>query len=280
MGGALNRHGPRNPSAMQKVRVRYAKRGRLRFASHRDVARAFERGLRRAGIPMAYSRGFSPHPKVSWLGAAPTGAASEAEYVELQLEQPVDPAQLVVDLGGALVSGLDVLEAVRAGPDGLADQLQASRWRVELPGVPVDELRSAVRLLMAAGSVRVQRMAKNGLRSFDVRAALLDAEVSGGPDGVSGDVRPKNREPYGILDVVVRQTTPVVRPDDVLNALRVVADLALSATATAVRWEQGRLDDEGGLVDPFARDRATAGARRGDPRRATGIGTDVVEPAV
>lgn len=229
---------------------------------------------------MAYSRGFSPHPKVSWLGAAPTGAASEAEYVELQLERPVSPAHLVADLRAALVSGLDVLEVVEAGPDALADQLEASRWCIELPGVPVDELREAARLLMAAESVEVQRMTKNGRRAFDARAAVLGAEVSGGPEGIRGDVRPKNREPYGILDVVVRQTTPVVRPDDVLNALRVVADLALSATATAVRWEQGRLDDEGGLVDPFARDRATAGARRGDPRRATGIGTDVVEPAV
>lgn len=280
MGGALNRHGSANPSAMQKVRVRYAKRGRLRFASHRDVARAFERGLRRAEVPMAHSRGFSPHPKISWLGAAPTGAASEAEYVELQLESPMAPAQLAADLRVALIPGLDVLEAVEAGPEALSDQLQASRWRVELPGVPVHGLRAAVRLLLAAGSVEVQRMTKNGLRSFDARAALLDAEVTRGPEDARGDVRPKNREPYGILGMVVRHTTPVVRPDDVLNALRVVADLALPATARAVRLEQGRLDDEGGLVDPFARDRATAGARRGDPRRATGIGTDAVEPAV
>ncbi|MFD1051655.1 TIGR03936 family radical SAM-associated protein, partial [Kibdelosporangium lantanae] len=79
---------------MQKLRLRYAKRGRLRFTSHRDIARAFERALRRSGAPMAFSQGFNPHPKISWIGAAPTGAASEAEYVEIQLVEVVEPAKL------------------------------------------------------------------------------------------------------------------------------------------------------------------------------------------
>ena len=51
------------------MRICYAKRGRLRFTSHRDIQRAFERALRRAEVPMAYSAGFSPHPKISWAGA-------------------------------------------------------------------------------------------------------------------------------------------------------------------------------------------------------------------
>src|SRR5512132_4687121 len=75
---------------VQWLRLRYAKRGRLRFTSHRDFARAFERALRRAAVPMAYSAGFSPHPKVSYVGAAPTGVASEAEYLEIGLAAPVD----------------------------------------------------------------------------------------------------------------------------------------------------------------------------------------------
>ena len=66
--------GPPPPPTVQKLRIRYAKRGRLRFASHRDLARTLERALRRAQVPMAFSAGFSPHPKISYVGAAPTGA--------------------------------------------------------------------------------------------------------------------------------------------------------------------------------------------------------------
>ena len=60
------------PPTVQRIRVRFAKRGRLRFLSHRDVARSVERAVRRAGIPVAHSHGFSPHPRLSWIGAAPT----------------------------------------------------------------------------------------------------------------------------------------------------------------------------------------------------------------
>nr|WP_284287703.1 TIGR03936 family radical SAM-associated protein [Angustibacter aerolatus] len=74
--------GPPPPPVVQKVRLEYAKRGRLRFSSHRDFQRALERALRRSDVPMAYSAGFHPHPRISFAGAAPTGTASEAEYVE------------------------------------------------------------------------------------------------------------------------------------------------------------------------------------------------------
>src|SRR5215212_789329 len=94
--------GPAPPPTVQRVRVRYAKRGRLRFTSHRDFARAFERALRRAAVPIAFSAGFSPHPKVSYVGAAPTGVASEAEYLEIGLAATVDVDALRPALDAAL----------------------------------------------------------------------------------------------------------------------------------------------------------------------------------
>src|ERR687894_2889662 len=108
-GATLPRQDRPNPSAppVCRLRLRYAKRGRLRFTSHRDIARTFERALRRAGVPMAYSQGFSPHPKVSWVGAAPTGVASEAEYVEIAVTQRLDPESLRVALDESLPPGLD-----------------------------------------------------------------------------------------------------------------------------------------------------------------------------
>src|ERR671930_237446 len=120
---------------VQRVRIRYAKRGRLRFTSHRDFARALERAVRRAGIPIAYSAGFSPHPKISYVGAAPTGVASEAEYLEIGLVREVDVAELRATLDAALPAGLDIVEAVVAGAGSLADRMEASSWQIELPGV-------------------------------------------------------------------------------------------------------------------------------------------------
>ncbi len=240
--------GPPPPPTVQRVRLRYAKRGRLRFTSQRDFARAFERALRRADVPMAYSAGFTPHPKVSYIGAAPTGVASEAEYVEIGLAREVDLAALRQALDSALPAGLDIVDAVPAGSGSLADRIEASHWRLELPGVAAEAVRAAVDALLARAEVGVERLTKNGRRTVDARGPIVSAVVSepqGGPDS----------SPRAILELVVRQATPAVRPDDVLAALRAVGGLALAAPPQVVRLAQGPLDDAGRVGDPLIVDR-------------------------
>src|SRR5262244_8893 len=129
MGARKNQPEQNQAPVVQRVRIRYAKRGPLRFTSHRDFARAFERAVRRARVPVAYSQGFTPHPKISYVGAAPTGVASEAEYLELGLQAQADPELVRLALDAALSPGLDVLAAVvAAGPGSLADRIDASSW--------------------------------------------------------------------------------------------------------------------------------------------------------
>jgi radical SAM-linked protein len=236
---------------VQRIRIRYAKRGPLRFTSHRDFARAFERAVRRAQVPIAYSQGFSPHPKISYASAAPTGVASEAEYLEIGLQSVVEPAQVRASLDAALSPGLDVLEAVQAEVgSSLADQIDASQWRIELPEVSPAQLADAVAAFVAAEEVLVERLTKQGRRRFDARAAVFSIKASqpdGPPDGVFAP-------PCAILDLVVRQVTPTVRPDDVLAGLRVVADLEPPVPPRATRLAQGRLTAEGEIADPLAGD--------------------------
>ncbi|NEK60254.1 DUF2344 domain-containing protein [Geodermatophilus sabuli] len=248
--------GPPPPPTVQKLRLRYTKRGPLRFASHRDLARALERALRRAQVPMAFSAGFSPHPKISYVGAAPTGAASEAEYVEIGLAQARDPDAVRAALDAALPPGIDVVECVEAAEGGgsLADRIDAATWRVELPGVEPADLGAAVEALLARAEVTVAKRTKNGPRDIDARAAVASASA-GGTAGCA------------ILTVVVRQVTPSVRPDDVLAALTAVADLRPPLPPRAVREAQGRLDDSGTVADPLGPDRAARARCQGE--RAT-----------
>jgi radical SAM-linked protein len=271
------------PPTVQRIRVRFAKRGRLRFLSHRDVARSVERAVRRAGIPVSHSHGFSPHPRLSWIGAAPTGVASEAEYVEIGLTRPVDPGTLATMLDAALPDGLDVLAAAVAEGTPLVERIDASEWRIALPGVAPDDLRRAVAALEAADALVVERVTPSGRREIDVRGALvaisvaveeLPAEAAAAPagtdPGADAPVTPSGADPVvprsslppgarvcAILTAVVRQTTPAVRPDDVLGALDVVAGLKPPVPAKATRMAQGLLDDRGRLADPLGPDRVT-----------------------
>ncbi|HEU4540057.1 MAG TPA: TIGR03936 family radical SAM-associated protein [Jiangellaceae bacterium] len=221
---------------IQKLRIRFAKRGRLRFTSHRDFQRAFERALRRAQVPVAFSQGFTPHPKVSYAGAAPTGAASEAEYLEIAVTAQCDPAVVAAALDDALPPGLDIVDVVAAGPVPLADQLQASEWAIDLPEVTREELATAIATFLAEPVVEIERMTKNGVRTLDARGAVVRMAV--------GDTGPT-------LRLVVRHQTPTVRPDDILVGLRRLAGLHETGHV-ATRLAQGPLDEATGSVgDPF-----------------------------
>ena len=233
---------------VQKLRIRYAKRGRLRFTSHRDFARAFERAVRRAKVPIGFSSGYSPHPKISYANASPTGAATEAEYLEIGLTRECDPDAVRADLDASLPPGLDVIEVVvAAGQGSLAERLQASEWSIELRGVDVATVSAAVDAFLEADVVEVERMSKRGLRTFDARGDVLALEVLAGDEG---DV------PCAILKVVLRHDTPSVRPDDVLAGLRSRGGLQLEQTPVATRSAQGPLDQSTGTVgDPLAFDR-------------------------
>ena len=220
---------------VQRLRVQYAKRGRARFASHRDFGRAFERALRRAGIPMAFSSGFSPHPRISYANASPTGAASEAEYLEIGLAAEWDPAVVRDRLNAAMPDGLVIVRVVEAGAGSLADRLSAARWRVELGGADAAELAGAVAELLATGLLEVQRMTKNGLRTFDVRSAVLDLAADG-----------------AAFELVSVMGEPLVRPDDVVQALQSLRpELKAVESALITRIEQGAWDGTR-ILDPLA----------------------------
>ena len=238
---------------VQRLRIRYAKRGRLRFTSHRDFSRAFERALFRARVPMAYSSGFNPHPRISYAGASPTGAASEAEYLEIGLSEVVEPGEVLRDLDESLPAGLDLLEVVPSAGGSLADRLEASVWQITVTGTDVESLAEAAARLLATAEVPVERMTKKGLRQFDARAAIVSL-VARAPGSSTAE-----SEPCAILEVVLRHGTPSVRPDDVLAALHQASGLRVTAVLQQ-RLAQGPLDEKNGTVgDPLAPDRDAAG---------------------
>ena len=240
---------PAQLPAVQHLVVRYAKRGKMRFASHRDVARVFERGVRRAGLPIAYSAGFTPHPRISYAGGAPTGVASEAEYLSLALTSRQAAAQVRERLNATLPDGIDVIDVTddaRTGDHTAFGPLDASTWRVVLPGVEPVAAERAVAGFLALSEAPVERQTDKGVRSMDARAVVVEMDASepdpitaspddGGPAVVPGF------EDCAILRMVVLHTAPAVRPEDVLTALRQQPGLEPSAPPVTTRLAQGPL---------------------------------------
>jgi len=181
---------------------------------------------------MAFSSGFNPHPRISYANASPTGAASEAEYLEIGLATTVEPTLVRDRLNAAMPDGLVIVRVVEAGAGSLADRLSASLWRVELGGIDTADLAVAIAALLAAESLEVQRMTKNGMRTFDVRSAVLrlDAEDAA----------------FELVSVVGE---PLVRPDDIVQALQSLrpglksAESALITRIAQGEWDGSRIQD-------------------------------------
>ena len=259
---------------MQHLVVRYAKRGKMRFASHRDVARAFERGVRKAGLPIAYSAGFTPHPKISYAGGAPTGVASEAEYLSLALTARQAETQVCRRLDAALPDGIDVIDVTedaggsgqpsagsspasssrtsssRASSGGFA-HLEASLWRMALPGVAPEAARRGVARFLARAEAPVERLTDKGVRHLDARAAVVEmtvldtnvaetgSPVAAGPDG-GARAAEAGLEGCAILRMVVLHTAPAVRPEDIVTALREQDGIVPSSPPMTTRLAQGQ----------------------------------------
>jgi radical SAM-linked protein len=164
-----------------RVRLRYTKAGKVRWTSHRDLARMFERAFRRTELPVAYSGGFAPRPKVSFGLALPTGAESEAEYLDLELVEgaTVDLTALPVRLSDALPVGVDVgaAAAIDDRAPSLQEAVSSCVWRLGVSGAGHDELCEKVAGVIAAPSLVITRERKGNVVTDDIRPGILALRV-------------------------------------------------------------------------------------------------------
>ena len=194
----------------RRLRLRFAKLGKVRFTSHRDVARMWERALRRSRLPMAYSQGFAPHPLVSFGLALPTGCESLGEYLDVRLDEPVHGETPVAELPGALSlllpEGIDV-EAAAFVPEAegsLQQEVASCDWVLEVLGVPDEELQERVEQVLSAPTLEVRRQRKGRQVEDDIRPAIRTLVVT---------------EPGGHLRAELATHPRGVRPADLVAAL-------------------------------------------------------------
>lgn len=180
------------------IRIRYTKTGRVRFVSHRDVARLFERALRKLQLPVAYTEGFSPRPKLSFGLALTVAYESDAEYLDVELRRGVDLEALPAELTSALPDGLTVEAVVvnEPGTPSLQQAIVSCDWIIEVLGSPEDAVRVAVADMLAADELPMERVRKGKTTVADVRPAILHLEVVGPTgDGVELSARLATESP-------------------------------------------------------------------------------------
>jgi radical SAM-linked protein len=162
------------------LRIRWSKLGKVRFVSHRDGVRLWERALRRVDLPVASTRGFTPRPKLSLGLALPTGAESVAEYLDVEVHDGAgaerDPDELAAALTVALPEGMSVerVAARERGRSSLQDEVTSTTWELHGDRVARDDVGAVAERLLRAGEVLVTRERKGRRRTDDVRPLIAD----------------------------------------------------------------------------------------------------------
>jgi radical SAM-linked protein len=228
------------------VRIRFAKHGKVRFISHRDVARAFERAFRIEQLPLAFTEGFSPRPKVSFGLALSVGHESDAEYLDVELTEPVDTDALPTRLTPVLPEGMPTTGAARLieRAPALQESITEVSYRVATVDgrgrpVPGEVLGAAASEAMASDELAVTRVRKGKESVDDLRPAIRSVEVSHDGDAP-------------VLDLTLSTQPRGARPREVLDALDSFAGVGLTehrVLRTAQWIERG-----GARLEPLAAD--------------------------
>lgn len=254
-------------SEFQRIRIRYTKLGRTRYLSARDLTSVWERSLRRAELPIAYSQGYTPHAKVSFPDAMPVGLASTGEYAELSFAAPIDPGPALGSLSAALPEGMKITTYLEV-PDGapkLAKMLRCTLW--ELAWLPdgagagsehdVDDLTArgatAIDAFLDQDSVSVTKHRPSGDKTIDARTPVITAACVTGPAPAWTTAAMPDQTTAAahtgtatLLRVLLRNGGATVRPPDLVTALaQVTPGDPLPSTRHACRVAQGAVVDEG-----------------------------------
>ncbi len=225
----------------QRVRIVFGKRGVLQWVSHLDTMRTWERTLRRAGLPLAYTQGFSPHPRIALAAPLPVGFEGERELMDIWLDPALEPGIVRAQIERRLPPGLDVVEVEEVAErlPSLQSQLRAARYRIGFDGRELDAAALAARLadFLALESLSWEERRGEKTRTVDVRAGVLEATLrtdlpepsgAGGAGSVVLELRLSLEEGRG------------VRALSVLDALAVGAE-PVSLLRTELEFERPRI---------------------------------------
>lgn len=191
---------------LYRMRLVFSRGEAIKYVGHLDLMRAWERIFRRAGVPLAYSQGFNPHPRLTLAMPLPVGCTGEREELDLWLTEPLSPEALQARLAAALPPGLDVIgiEAVDLRAPARPACIRRADYRVMVEGVPVEHVHRAVDELLACQTVEVDRRGKG----YDLRPLIDTIKVDGQNEGVVLE-----------MSLLCDDSGRIGRPDAVIEAL-------------------------------------------------------------
>lgn len=171
---------PNQPPPNHRLRLVFAKKKQVKYIGHLDLVLAWERSLRRAQIPLAYSKGFNPRPKIQVASSLPVGTTGSAEIMDIMTTHQVDPAEALACIRPALPVGIELhtVEPILLKAPTLQHLLRQAEYRVMVEtDLPVEELTQQIESLLTAAELPQTRQRKKQLEAIDLRPWLHELAV-------------------------------------------------------------------------------------------------------
>lgn len=172
---------------MAKIRVKFARKEDVKYISHLDMMRVFERALRRADIPIAYSEGFNPHPKMTFALPLPVGVTSDAEYADFEVDKEIAPEEFKKTLNSSLPDGIEITgAALESRKESLMSTISSASFKIQMicsKEYNAEEIETVIKRFLAETSILVEKETKNGIKKADIRP-LIYSLYSDGKDSV------------------------------------------------------------------------------------------------
>ena len=172
---------------MQRLRIRFRRGPELKFISHLDIMRLWIRALRRAQIPLVYSEGFNPRPRISIAAPLSVGVTGENEFMDILVDRPISPHWLMNTVNRQLPPGIEILEVypIAVPIFSLQSQVKSALYRVEvITGKSRDEIESDILRLLSLEHLPWHHERDTGRRNYDLRALIENIEVAGCHEGI------------------------------------------------------------------------------------------------
>ncbi len=165
---------------VQRLRVMFTRGEELKYITHLDLMRFWERALRRAGVPVAYSEGFTPHAQISLAAPLPVGTTSEAELMDVFLSERMSPKTFLAEVSKQLTPGIALASAreVARGLPALQAEVRFAEYDADVPGVEREAAQRAAEAFLAKESMPWEHKREDDVRSYDIRTLVQDISVT------------------------------------------------------------------------------------------------------
>lgn len=232
---------------MPRIRIEFSKGDRVRFLSHLDLVKTFERAVRHIDLPIAYSEGFNPHPKMNFASALALGVVSDREYLDIDLKHDVDLEEITRAFSGSLPPGIEINRTAYVADNGPALMGVINRAEYTVTAFPEEEidaeiLEQKIHDFMQQDEIIISKWSKKGHRQKNIRPGIL--AFSGVLDGQGGE-----KLVFSIRTITGSEGN--IRPEEVVSAFETYSGLPIKSEILYIRRTRLYFEKDGVLLDPM-----------------------------